>query len=405
MPEDFAYYSQTYRSLPEDQMRLLAGDAEFSASEEKDGGHTFTYRWPDLQITCHEVPAKELPEHLTGFGGWVRQVYRGLPDARGIQLLDRINHTRLLVSIIVEPVQDKAGRTNRLLGAMAGGLQPLIFYGNAVFDTSFQLILAPDGSFDENANVLGPIAEQIEKCRAVELDEGQHEPTAAQKERYDRIRQILKTRKVPTLEYPLFVEDDEIANLRTPAEVARRVLVLSAVTLLADGGSREEAFELIEHADLWDDVTPEERAFLEGEPTDPDLAQKLLWRLECLWVLLWALGDFDELGWPGGWCDMSRVVALVEQHENDPDFFAQAQLRPPAEILDEVQLTLLVHWAVRDAWIHKRRVPEDLNWSGQTPMVETTGCPATGVVAERQHALNWLICFDDAEWDDVDTPT
>jgi hypothetical protein len=28
-----------------------------------------------------------------------------------------------------------------------------------------------------------------------------------------------------------------------------------------------------------------------------------------------------------------------------------------------------------------------------------------GVIQERHHALNWLVRFEDAEWDDVDTPT
>jgi hypothetical protein len=28
-----------------------------------------------------------------------------------------------------------------------------------------------------------------------------------------------------------------------------------------------------------------------------------------------------------------------------------------------------------------------------------------GVLQERHHALNWLVRFEDREWDDVDTPT
>jgi hypothetical protein len=28
-----------------------------------------------------------------------------------------------------------------------------------------------------------------------------------------------------------------------------------------------------------------------------------------------------------------------------------------------------------------------------------------GVVAERHYALNWLVRYGDADWDDVDTPT
>ena len=28
-----------------------------------------------------------------------------------------------------------------------------------------------------------------------------------------------------------------------------------------------------------------------------------------------------------------------------------------------------------------------------------------GVIYERHYALNWLFCFEQADWDDVDTPT
>lgn len=38
-------------------------------------------------------------------------------------------------------------------------------------------------------------------------------------------------------------------------------------------------------------------------------------------------------------------------------------------------------------------------------MVPVTQSAAVGVVAERHHALNWLVRFMDADWDDVDTPT
>jgi hypothetical protein len=65
----------------------------------------------------------------------------------------------------------------------------------------------------------------------------------------------------------------------------------------------------------------------------------------------------------------------------------------------------LQHWAVNDAFIHRRDIPLDLDWTGGAPMLRVRGCPTTGVVAERHHAFNWLVRFADADWDDVDTPT
>jgi hypothetical protein len=44
-------------------------------------------------------------------------------------------------------------------------------------------------------------------------------------------------------------------------------------------------------------------------------------------------------------------------------------------------LTLLQHWAIRDAHIHSRKVPGDLDWSGNALMQPTTASAAVGVVA------------------------
>jgi hypothetical protein len=386
-------------------MRRLAGEAAFSIEDDEGEGRSFVYRWPDLTVTCNEMPPQQVPHHLAGFCGYVEHIYGGEPDDRGRAILDRIRYTRLVVGVVIEPGRDADGRAEQLLGALAYGLDALLFHGNALYDKDVNLILAPDGSFDEDADVLGPVAEQVKDRVQVELPPGEpYQPTPAQAARYERVRQQLTARQVPTLSYALHIDDDDAVSLRDPAEVARRLLVLSAVAYRADGGERARAVALIDRADLWPAVSPEEKAFLEAEPADPEQARKLLWRLECLWVLAWALGDVDW-NWPTGMCDVPRLIEIVQRHEADPGFIANARLRPRAEVLDAVQLTMLLHWAIRDAWIHQRPIPANLDWSGQAEMIPVGQCAAVGVVAERHHALNWLIRFGDADWDDVDTPT
>ncbi|HZV06332.1 MAG TPA: DUF4272 domain-containing protein [Gemmataceae bacterium] len=404
MPENFAFYAQTYDSLPEEQMRALAGEADF-AIEQTAEGRCFSYRWPGLTVTVNEMPAREVPQHLDGFCGYVRHIYDGKPDERGEQILDRIRYSRLVAGVVIEPKRDKEGRAEGILGAMAYGLHALMFYGSALYDRDSKLILAPDGSFDAEADVLGPVAELIRNRVQVKLPEREpYQPTPAQKARYRRVLKELKCRKVPTLSYALFIDDDEETALREPAEVARRLLVLSAVTYRADGGDRQKAVELIERNNLWEHVTPQERLLLEPEEADPDLAHALLWQLEGLWVMAWALGKL-ELPWPSGFCDVSRLNTILGDCESRKDFVKSAVLRPKKEILDALQLTLLQHWAIRDAFIHQREIPIDLDWNNESEMMPVRGCPTTGVVAERHHALNWLVRFGDADWDDVDTPT
>jgi len=63
--------------------------------------------------------------------------------------------------------------------------------------------------------------------------------------------------------------------------------------------------------------------------------------------------------------------------------------RPAGEILDALDLHYRLHWAVRQARLDKR---------------EPAGLDG-GVILERHHALNWLVRFEESDWDDVDTPT
>jgi hypothetical protein len=288
---------------------------------------------------------------------------------------------------------------------MAYGLHALMFCGSALYDRDSKLILGADRSFDPEADVLGPIAELIRDRVQDTLPEREpYQPTPTQEAHNRRVMAELERRKVPTLSYALFIDGDEETTLREPAEVVRRLLVLSAVTYLADGGDRQEARGLIERNGLWPDVSPQERRLLEAKRTDPDLARELKWRLEGLWVLAWALGEL-ELPWPAGCCDVPRLISTVMDCESRADFVQTAALRPKAEILDAKQLTLLQHWAIRDALIHQRDIPIDLDWTGGSKMMPVRGCPTTGVVAERHHALNWLVRFGDADWEHVDTPT
>ncbi len=64
--------------------------------------------------------------------------------------------------------------------------------------------------------------------------------------------------------------------------------------------------------------------------------------------------------------------------------------RAIAEVLDEADLIYRYHWAARDARLKGRQPPAGLNLD---------------VIQERHKALNWLIDYDRAEWDDVTTDT
>lgn len=228
-----------------------------------------------------------------------------------------------------------------------------------------------------------------------------------QKRRAARSFVELQERSVPVYPGPLFVDDDEEVEPQSPEDVARRVLVLWAVVLRANGVPQAEALEPIEKFGLWKSVNPAEQAFLNDPSPSPEDCQRRMWRLESLWVLMWALGHLEQLDWPSDMCDVPKLAQLIKPLAAEPAFIASARLRPVSEILDAQDLIMRIHWAIRDAYLNgDGMIPENLDWSEESESVHVTMSAVVGVVQERHHTLNWLVNFLEPEnWDEVDTPT
>jgi hypothetical protein len=136
-------------------------------------------------------------------------------------------------------------------------------------------------------------------------------------------------------------------------------------------------------------LSPKENGFLTNSPPERQQVIDALWRYEALAVLLWALGELYDLALPATICDVPAVARIMLGCE-PATFIATAKLRPAAAILDALDFHYRLHWAIRQSRMDGKPVGTDLDAS---------------VVQERHVALNWLIRFADAEWDDVDTPT
>lgn len=231
--------------------------------------------------------------------------------------------------------------------------------------------------------------------------------TERQRARGERSFRALAEKAVPVYAGPLVVADDLEANLQTARDVAQRLLVLWAVELRAEGVPQAEVLGIIDNQQLWPAVSPAERKFLADQQPDPDQCQRLVWRLESIWVLLWALGYAEGLDWPSHMCDVPRLAKMVMAFEGDSEFIAAARLRSTAEILDAQDLIMRIHWAIRDAYLHHGSlIPDGLDWSAQGGLVPVQSSPAVGVVQQRHYAFNWVAnVMNSPDWDNVDTST
>jgi len=186
-------------------------------------------------------------------------------------------------------------------------------------------------------------------------------------------------------------QNDYPWQMRSANEVARRCVVLYPVVAAGHGGPRGEFIGWLKREGLWDAVSPKEVAFLQSESPTQKQQADATWRVEALAPLLWSLRLLPELPPPTGYCDgkaMKRVLPPLMG--STVEWLALARLRPAEEIYDANEGIYQMHWAVRDARLNDKPVPN---------------CYDAGVVQERHYALNWLIGYSGQDWDDVSTDT
>jgi hypothetical protein len=182
--------------------------------------------------------------------------------------------------------------------------------------------------------------------------------------------------------------------LRPAEEVARRALALFVVAVRAESLAHgPEPIPLSELRDrlpvAFEALSRAEHAFLYQEAPERQAIANALWRYEALFLLQWALGWAEELPLPTAICDVPRTARRVVGARAE-ELVAAARLRPVADLLDALDLHLRLHWAARQARLDGKAAPTGLD---------------EGVIQERRQALNWLVRYQDADWDDVDTPT
>ena len=200
----------------------------------------------------------------------------------------------------------------------------------------------------------------------------------------------LNTLGIPINPHLPSIEGENKVRLREPKEVAKRAAVLYALVAVAHGVDRRRTSEWLRKEGLWESVSPKEKEFFDSEKPSDQNRIDVSWRAESLWALLWAMGKIEKLDLPNAECDTQLIQDVMPEPETMVAHFVnQATLRPPSEILDAMDLTYRIDWAVVDARMNRREAPGGVN---------------PGIVYERHYALNWLTWYADG-WDDITTDT
>ena len=324
--------------------------------------------FPHVLNGQRDLSDPELQPHLNGFMNFVADAGEGNMTRVRYHVIRHLQRVRQHVSLAVEE-----GAMDSF-SAWAQAANAIVFMADGSVRDPQGRILLPASGDDGDPQAVVP-----------------YPPLAWQ--RKARSDELLAARKVIVpADLPPLVSEPEL-RLRAPEDVLRRMLALFVVAIRAESLTGDTP---IAAADLQQRFPPAfaglsdaERAFLAQEtPAQQEITQ-YLWRYEAILVLQWALGLQDALAFADAICDVSAISRTAIERGTE-GLRKQPAMRPAAEILDALDLHYRLHWATRQALLKKYAAPAGLN---------------DGVLQERHHALNWLVRFEDRDWDDVDTPT
>lgn len=182
-----------------------------------------------------------------------------------------------------------------------------------------------------------------------------------------------------------------MAALRTPTEVAERLLLLAAASAVAADVDRDEVLSWLRQEGLWAKATPAEKTFLSTEHPTEKAKIHFSWQMEAVYVLGWALQLITRLEPPRAQASIGDILERVPgPGDRVGEFVASCKLRPASEIHAAAEAALNAHAYCRQAKSAGKAEPHGYD-------IE--------VAQERHRALNWLVRYENADWDDVATDT
>ena len=215
------------------------------------------------------------------------------------------------------------------------------------------------------------------------------EATEAAFARKERSEEILATEDVPVNQNLPPIVDARQALPRSHEQILRRALAVLCTAVKGEGLPQETVEALIDDFGVWDDLSPEEMAFIKDTAPDTMTRVQFAWRYEAAWAMLWAVSAVDKLEPPREIVNVHAIGEIV-RGETVATLMKKTSLRPIDEILDQADLVYRYRWALVNARLKGREPP-----SGLDP----------GVALERHRALNWMIGYLGQAWDDVTPDT
>ena len=163
-------------------------------------------------------------------------------------------------------------------------------------------------------------------------------------DRKERVETWLRKMAVPINQHlPVLPEESEV-ELRNMDEVIDRALALTVVAVKGEGLEQGLVNQVCKDLGVEGKFSPAEETFVAKEEPEQQERVNFCWRYESLFVMLWALGHAQELGYPGNICDVAAMVEMIREAGGAAGLKAGAKLRSKFEVLDEADRIYRLHW-------------------------------------------------------------
>ena len=202
--------------------------------------------------------------------------------------------------------------------------------------------------------------------------------------------ELLKARNIPYIDHLPMIEAESEAKVRLASDIASRIIILTYLNYINEvPEGRDDVIDFLKSENLWNKVSPEEKLLFVKNLTKQEKVN-ITWRSEAVCMLLWSIGKCHIDPLETKEVNISDLVCLIPKFkQTTSDFINSANVRTTSEILDMSDLVYRLHWATRQER-NGNSIETDLNDS---------------VVMEWHHAINWITCYEDQEWDDITTDT
>jgi hypothetical protein len=178
----------------------------------------------------------------------------------------------------------------------------------------------------------------------------------------------------------------DVENVRSPSQLADRILSLCAVLAVAYGLPRDRAKSWVQSEGVVLTLSNAERDLIMHGTRDPQDFQD---QVNALFSLAWCAGVVETFRFDQETpTDLARRCPDVSSAEPATEFRRSLKPRSPRDVISKADLAYCIHWAIREA---------ALGGSGAQGVLHPIS------VRERRRGLQWMISTQG--WDEISLDT